>query len=330
MDQHKQKSNKNKQTKNDTPSKTPALTDNTPANPAGHKGLIISYFGNSVAVETEDGHIYSCHTRRNQTLPVVGDYVRFEMNEAETGVILSIEPRSSILGRGDGHGNMKAIAANLDTMVIVMAPPPIFSTYLVDRYLIAAEILHITPIIVLNKIDLLTDATRNEVDNYLAIYADIPYTQFLTSIYQPETLQQLRNYLSHKTAVLVGPSGVGKSSLIRRLTNDASITIGDVSAKGAGKHTTTATRLYHLAQNGKLIDSPGVREFNLWPTAKAEIERSFKEFKPYLSGCKFRDCQHNLEPGCLLRQAIENGEVSEQRYKSYQALLKETKTDSYR
>jgi ribosome biogenesis GTPase len=294
----------------------------------GLKGLIVSYFGNSVAVEAEDGHVYQCHTRRNQTLPVVGDYVRFEMDKAETGVILGIEPRESYLGRGDGHGNMKAIAANLNTMVIVMAPPPIFSTYLIDRYLIAAELLHINPVIVLNKIDLLSESTKTEVETQLAPYRRIPYPVLTTSIYQTDRLQTLKDYLSDKTSVLVGPSGVGKSSLIRLLTDNQAIIVGDVSAKGTGKHTTTASRLYHLSQSGKLIDSPGVREFNLWPVAPSEVLRSFKEFQPHLSGCKFRNCQHHVEPGCQILAAMAEGDISEERFKSYHLLLKETKDNN--
>src|SRR3990167_8353171 len=113
-------------------------------------GLVISYFGNSVAVEAESGQVFQCHLHRNQELPVVVDQVEWAL-EGETGVIISIKPRRSLLARGEGHGKMKRIAANIDALVIVMAPPPVFSDYLVDRYLVAAELLHLQPILVLNK-----------------------------------------------------------------------------------------------------------------------------------------------------------------------------------
>ena len=296
--------------------------------PTAHRqGVVISYFGNSVAVEEEDGQVFQCHLRRNQELPVVGDRVIWHLESADTGVILQILSRRSLLSRGDGRGKMKPIAANVDAIVIVMAPAPIFSDYLVDRYLIAAELLNIKPIIVLNKADLLNDSSRVAALAQLTPYGDINYPIILSSIYDKASLAALDASLKDKTCVLVGPSGVGKSSIIAALSQADSIRIGDVSAKGAGKHTTTATRLYHLPQGGHLIDSPGVREFNLWPVTKQEILRGFKEFQPVLTGCKFRDCSHLVEPGCAVQAAVASGKISAQRFASYQALMKEAKND---
>ena len=286
------------------------------------RGQVISYFGNSVAVEAEDGQVFPCHLRRNQALPVVGDWVQWIYEGENQGIIQSIEPRSSLLFRGDARGKTKSIAANVDIMMIVMAPSPIFSEYLVDRYLVAAEILNIKPILVINKIDLLDEESKQKLSTSLQSYYKIPYSVLLTSIYKSESLSDISLALQDKTAVLVGPSGVGKSSLISILSKDE-IRTKAVSPKGAGKHTTTATRLYHLPYGGQLIDSPGVREFNLWPVEPSEILRGFKEFQPYLSGCKFRDCQHLVEPGCGVQEAVKNGKVSEQRYTSFQALIRE-------
>lgn len=286
------------------------------------QGLVISYFGSSVAVEAEDGQVFQCHLRRNQELPVVGDRVEWQLDEkANTGTILTILPRRTQLSRGDAHGNAKPIAANIDNLIIVMAPPPIFSAYLVDRYTVAAELLTIQPIIVMNKADLLTDTTRPAAEADLAPYKAIPYPVIMTSTVSKMGLAELEQHLQGKTAVLVGPSGVGKSSIISSLNGDE-IRVGDVTAKGAGKHTTTATRLYHLPQGGHLIDSPGVREFNLWPVKKAEVLRGFKEFSAFLSGCKFRDCQHTAEPGCAVQAAVESGKISAQRYANFQELMK--------
>lgn len=286
------------------------------------QGLVISYFGSSVAVEGQDGQVFQCHLRRNQELPVVGDYVSWSLAEDNTGIITHIEPRHSLLARGDKRGKMKPIAANIHAIVIVMAPEPIFSEYLIDRYLVAAELLKIPAIIVLNKIDLLDDVTRPGAYKRLESYRKIPYPVTLSTILYQEGLQDLGAILCDKTAALVGPSGVGKSSIIAALGNTV-IRVGDVTPKGAGKHTTTATRLYHLPQGGSLIDSPGVREFNLWPVSKKDLLLGFKEFQPLLHGCKFRDCQHLVEPGCAVQEAAADGKISPQRYKNYKELMQE-------
>ncbi len=296
--------------------------------PDTRPGLVISYFGSSVAVEAEDGQVFQCHLRRNQEIPVVGDRVEWQLEADNTGTIIRVLDRRSLLARGDAHGKTKPIAANVDTIVIVMAPPPIFSEYLVDRYLVAAELLKIQPILVLNKADLLDDTSRQGAMERLEPYRRIPYSVVLSSIMTADGLQELGGHLKGKTAVLVGPSGVGKSSIIAALGNGEAIRIGEVSPKGAGKHTTTATRLYHLPQGGSLIDSPGVREFNLWQVSKKEVLQGFKEFETFLSGCKFRDCLHVVEPGCEVQAAMMSGKISAQRYASYQELIKEA--DSYK
>lgn len=293
-------------------------------------GLVISYFGNSVAVESKDGQVFQCHLRRNQELPVVGDEVIWQLDQGETGVIKRILPRRSLLGRGDGRGEMRPIAANVDHLLAVMSPPPVFAEYLIDRYTVAAELLGIKPIIILNKADLISPALIGEVSERLLPYRAIPYPVMLTSVISREGLSELNQLLAGKTAVLVGPSGVGKSSLISALGGDATIRVGDVSAKGAGKHTTTATRLYHLEGNGRLIDSPGVREFNLWPVSEQEVLKGFKEFQAFLSGCKFRDCKHTVEPGCAVQIALKDGKISQNRFDHYLALMKEAKPKSYK
>lgn len=293
------------------------------------QGRVVSYFGNSVAVEADDGQVFQCHLKRNQALPVVGDRVLWQPDKNETGMIIEIEARRSVLGRGDGRGNMKPIAANIDLMLIVMSPPPIFSEYLIDRYLVAAELLHIPAMLVLNKADLLNEVTKEAALKRLAPYQTIPYPIVLTSIYNEESLTALVAALQGKSAVLVGPSGVGKSSIISHLAGGEAIRVGDVSARGAGKHTTTATKFYHLPGGGSLIDSPGVREFNLWPVTREEIWQGFKEFQQYETGCRFRDCRHQAEPGCTVQEAINSGKINAERYSSYLELLKTAKTVSY-
>lgn len=285
-------------------------------------GLVISYFGSSVAVLAPDGQVFQCQLHRNQALPVVGDQVHWHLDKDSTGTVISIDPRRNVFSRGDGHGKLKAIAANIDYIVIVMAPPPVFSEHLIDRYLIAAELLGIKPMIVVNKIDLLDEAALVELKARLAAYVAIPYTVVLASTREPGGLDTLVHALSKQAAVLVGPSGVGKSSIINAIGQDLSIRVSAVSKKGAGKHTTTATRLYQLPEGGCLIDSPGVREFNLWPVTAKEILRGFPEFTPYAMNCRFRDCAHLVEPGCKVQEAIEAGKISAKRKESYQELIK--------
>lgn len=288
-------------------------------------GLVISYYGSTVSVETAAGAVIPCHLRRNQELPVVGDVVAFQLEaNSETGIVLGIKPRRTVLVRGETRGKQmqKPVAANIDVLVIVMAPPPVFSSYLVDRYMIAAELLNIAVILVINKADLLSSEMRAETERLCAPYQNVPYPVVFSSIISDGGLEELKHLLEGKVGVLVGPSGVGKSSLIGALGGDDDIKVGDVTTKGAGKHTTTATRLYHLAGNGKLIDSPGVREFNLWPITPAEVLKGFKELNNGTANCRFRDCSHAVEPGCAVQQAVADGRISPERYKSYQEFIK--------
>lgn len=279
-------------------------------------GLVVAHFGHRITIETDAGESLQCHLRRNQKLPVVGDRVRFQADGHEAGVVLGIEPRRSVLSRGDPHGREKPLAANIDLLVIVMAPPPILSQDLVDRYTVAAELLKVTPLLVINKIDLLTAPQQEALHGALSLYDDIGCQVIFSSCTQSDGLQALLKALQKKRAVLAGPSGVGKSSIIKKLTSLDAIQIGDVSDKGIGKHTTTATRLYHLPGGGELIDSPGLRDFQLWSIGKDELFQGFKELKAH-HDCRFRDCAHLTEPDCGVRLAVNTGKISLPRYEHY-------------
>ena len=286
------------------------------------KGRVVAYFGSTVTVVQPDGSDIVCHWRRNQRFPVVGDWVMYALEETgEGGVIDAVCPRTTVLMRADQGDKTKPIAANIDYLVIVMVPPPIFTADLVDSYAIAAELLGIQPILVLNKADLMSASEREAMAPVLAVYQNVPYRVFMTSSKTGEGLADLLAILAHHTAVLVGPSGVGKSSLIAKLALNDAVRVGDVSAKGIGKHTTTATRLYDLPDGGALIDSPGVREFRLWPLPAPEVLRAFPEFKAFMTGCQFRDCSHVVEPGCAVQNAVQHGKIGAERFKTFQALM---------
>ena len=286
------------------------------------EGLVVAHFGASAEVEDKAGQVYHCHLRRNAEPCITGDRVlwRFEQDH-KTGVVAGVLPRHSLLARPERNNKVKLIAANVDEIVIVMAPPPLLSFRLIDRYLVAAEYLKIPAVIVFNKVDLLSEEELLELKHSFSIYQKMGYPVIYSSIYQ-SGLHELGEYIKEKTVVLVGVSGVGKSSIIAAFTGLTNIMIGNVSTIAQlGKHTTTTTRLYHLPQGGSLIDSPGVREFSLWHLPPADVLQGFIDFHPFLGTCQFRNCLHQTEPGCALLQAVENKEISLDRWESFQEII---------
>lgn len=283
-------------------------------------GLVIAYHGKSVAVEHHGGQVITCQLHRNQPLPVVGDQVYYQITQGNTGVVTAIVPRKNALLRGGKGGRPQMLAANIDYLFIVMTFQG-FSQFLLDRYLLAAELLDIVPVIVINKVDLLNAHDKNQLSQFLKHYEKIPYDVIWMSTLTGEGVKNLEKTLHDRSAVFVGPSGVGKSSMIASLTHN-NLVVGEVSDKGMGRHTTTATRLYHLNNDGKVIDSPGVREFSLWNVTPEEILKGFKEFQSFLNQCKFRDCAHLKEPHCAIKKAVEEGMIHQTRYDTYKALMK--------
>ena len=287
------------------------------------EGVLIAHFGANAEVETPTGEIIRCHLRKNQDPVITGDQVYWQPGADNIGVVVGHKPRKSLLWRPENHKKNKYIAANIDAIIITSAPPPIFSEYLIDRYLIAAENLNITPVILFNKTDLLTDANREKIIDSLAIYQKIGYRVIYSSIFTTDGLKELGEFLHDKTCVLVGTSGVGKSSLIAKFAPEQKLMIGETSASGLGKHTTTTTRLYHLVSGGNLIDSPGIREFSLWHMDKEAILNGFPEFLPYLKRCKYRNCQHGKEAGCAVQEAVTNKLIHRGRFESYLEMIKD-------
>ncbi len=221
------------------------------------------------------------------------------------------------------YEGLKPIAANLDRVFVITSPEPAFSSRILDRYLVAIELAKIEVVIVLNKTDRLEDYP--ELENSLQIYIDMGYPVLLVSALNQDGFEHFKDALASNTSVLVGQSGVGKSSLVNALLPGVDTSVSALSENsGLGTHTTTVSKLYHLPSGGRLIDSPGIREFTLGHIDKSELSFGFRDFSPFLGQCKFRDCKHISEPGCAIISAVASKLIHPQRYESYLKLFEDT------
>lgn len=286
-------------------------------------GVVVANFGASLEVESAPGVITLCSVRQNLGEPVCGDEVvwRAERNGHDGGVVVALQPRRTLLVRADAYGHIKIIAANIDLLLVVIAPLPEVSENLLDAYLVATELCGVTPLIVVNKCDLLDEKQRAAWEQRMNVYRAIGYDVMFTNTRDASLQSALRARLQNHTSAVVGHSGVGKSSLLKSLLPDLDIAIGDVSVTGLGRHTTSTARLYHLQHETRLIDSPGVRDVKLTHISAEQAEHGFREFRPYLGQCKFKDCRHTVEPGCAILAAQRAGHIAQARLASYHKLL---------
>ena len=281
------------------------------------QGQVIAAHGRQYLVETSDGVLLPCFPRGKKSEVACGDMVDIQQTSGDQGVIEAIQTRRSLLYRSN-EIRQKLIAANVDQLVIVVATEPAFSDDLVTRALLAAESESIEPLIVLNKCDLadLLPAARQR----LAVLAGLGYR--IVELSARNHAEDLRPYLAGKTSVLVGQSGMGKSTLVNALIPEANAATREISrALDSGKHTTTHATLYHLDADSHLIDSPGLQEFGLGHLDRHDIEAAFPEFRDYLGQCRFRDCRHHREPGCALTAALAEGKIDGTRFASYQRIV---------
>lgn len=312
------------------------------------EALVLASHGSHGVVESADGSRRQCLFRRRVGRPCCGDQVIISSRDGETWVLDKILARRNEFARADRQRERHVIAANLDRVLVVVAPRPLPSRDLLDRYLVAVHSLSIEPLIVLNKVDLLSperlpaagdrrsggtaaDKPDNTPDHgdagWLALsrlgeYEELGYPVLRTSCKGAPGIDALRETVRDGVSILVGQSGVGKSSLAHALLPDLDIQTGELSrATGKGTHTTTTTMLYRLPGGGRLMDSPGVWEFGLWRQEPAELAAGFPEFGPYAHLCRFNDCRHVDEPGCAVREAVERGAVRSWRYAAYRRLM---------
>ncbi|MBE0615830.1 MAG: ribosome small subunit-dependent GTPase A [Burkholderiales bacterium] len=262
-------------------------------------GQVIAAYGRHYLVETGDGRRYACFPRGKKSAVACGDRVMFAQTADEQGVIEAVDPRSSLFSRSAAH-RQKLIAANVTQLAIVVAAEPSFSEELINRCLVAAEYQDMRALILLNKCDLKDAAAA-------ALARLEPYTQAGYRVVELSALEDaelLRPLFSHQATVLVGQSGMGKSTIVNALFPDAQVATREISAfLASGRHTTTQARMYRLDAGSTLIDCPGLQEFGLHHLSRQDIESGFIEFRPLLGHCRFQNCRHLSEPGCALTKA---------------------------
>ena len=310
----------------------PTSTAPQPGSPDPHGGAVVAAVYTGKYLVWQAGREWVCTLRgrfRREARPVVGDRVDFTERDEGLGTITAVHPRRSSLvrkaadrGRAAKVGAPQVLAANVDQLVIVAAlrDPP-YRPGLVERFLVAAAMAGLEPLLCINKSDL---GSAQELEELVRVYRALEVPVLGTSALRPQTLEPLQAALEGRTSVLVGHSGVGKTSLLNVLAGQE-MAVAPVAGtrKGLGRHTTTTARLIPLKDGGFVIDSPGVREFGLHGIAPAELARHYPDFLPFLGQCGFGDCLHRGEPGCAVQEGVADGRLSAARYESYVTLLGE-------
>lgn len=288
-----------------------------------YEGLIVAAYGKRYNVELPDGRILSCVTRGKKVDNAAGDRVTVTLTADNEGVIEKTTERSTLLYRSNAYKS-KILAANVTQILIVLATQPSFYEDLLNRCLVAAEAAGIRAVILLNKCDLPNPQALQKLEQYAAL-------GYLTlQLNARQSVATLKPLLASHTSVLVGQSGMGKSTIINSLLPDARSKTQEISTTlDSGKHTTTATHLYHLDQDSAIIDSPGLQEFGLYHINETELEYAFVEFRPLIGHCKFNNCTHNHEPDCAILKAVQAGSIPTERLQIFQQIRSENSVQVY-
>ncbi len=281
---------------------------------------VVTSYGRSWLVRRSNGEIISARVKGRKLKPVCGDRVLIEAIEQEADyLIVDVLPRTNELARPDSRGRREVLVANIDLLGVVVSVPPKADWFVADRYLGAAELLGIDAAVIANKMDL--EQTPKTLAA-LEVYAQLGYPVIRCSSVQPKTLTPLLDLMGDRTAVLVGLSGVGKSSIINELSDKPRLAIGNISRKsGEGKHTTVVANMLPVRGGGAIIDSPGVRDYAPSIDDLADAALAFREISASAANCRYANCRHLREPSCAVKADVENGRIDERRYASYKRLI---------
>ena len=307
------------------------------------KGLVYKSTGSWYILRDEQDRFWNARTKGvlklediTSTNPVaVGDWVDFEIESDASGTALinDILPRNNYINRQSPRHKHQhhIVAANLDQSVLVATlREPRTSQGFIDRFLVASEMYHVKPMIVFNKSDLFRAKEQQLYEQLRDMYSRLGYIVLLVSAEKKEGLEQLVDVLQGKTTLLSGHSGVGKSSLLNELFPGMNRKTQDVSGwSGKGQHTTTFAEMFDLPGGGRIIDTPGMREFGIVDISKQELSHYFPEMKNRIQGCQFNNCLHSDEPGCAIKDAVNTGDIHEDRYVSYRTILDSIEEKNY-
>ena len=288
--------------------------------PETHTGLIVADYGRRGSLEDAGGETIRYIVRGRKLRVVCGDQVHWipDVGE-ETAIVTEVLPRKNALERRPpgNPSTVEILAANLSCLVVVCAPLPEPDWFLVDRYICAGELMACDIVIAANKIDLSVESTLD-----LSCYLDLGYKCVPTSAETGSGLGELREALAGQIGILVGQSGVGKSSLVNALCPEANSVVRSISSSTAeGRHTTTSSTMLQLPDGARLIDTPGVREFIPAFREAAVVQFGFREIREAAQGCRFNNCQHLREPNCAVKDAVDSGSIMQRRYDSYKRVI---------
>lgn len=293
------------------------------ADQACQRGRVLTVYGLTSTVAADDGRQYQCATRRllktlsteQRHVVAAGDVVWFRPANEDEGIIERIEPRHGVISRAS-RGRQHIIVANVDQLVIVgSAAEPYLKPNLIDRFLVTAEKGRITPLVCINKVDLVEIANLQPL---VGVYTQMGYEVLLTSARTGFGVDRLRRRLAGRQSVISGQSGVGKSSLLNAIEPGLDLRVREVSSETQkGKHTTTTARVIPLASGGYVVDTPGLRQFQLWDVIAEEVAGFYRDIRPFVSHCRFPDCTHIHEDDCAVKSAVADGWIDARRYESY-------------